>query len=58
MAISKPKLPPRKGYAEVEADGVRAYRPIGVTGTPEPVEPGPTTEQILDVLLGEVSENE
>lgn len=26
MPISKPTLPPRKGYVEVEVNGVRRYR--------------------------------
>lgn len=28
MPISKPTLPPRKGYVEVEINGVRQYSPI------------------------------
>ena len=28
MAISRPMLPPKKGYVEVEADGVRTYRNV------------------------------
>lgn len=28
MAISKPTLPPRKGYVEVEVNGVRRYRNV------------------------------
>lgn len=26
MVITKPQLPPKKGYVEVEVDGVRCYR--------------------------------
>lgn len=52
MAVSNPTLPPRKGYVEVDENGKRVYRAIGAPGTPEPVDPGPTTEQVLDVLLG------
>lgn len=26
MAITKPTLPPKEGYVEVEVDGVRTYR--------------------------------
>lgn len=26
MAITKPQLPPKRGYVEVEIDGVRTYR--------------------------------
>lgn len=39
MPISKPTLPPRKGYVEVEIDGVRQYAPITseVTGPIEPI---------------------
>lgn len=28
MAITKPNLPPKKGYVEVEVDGVRTYRNV------------------------------
>ena len=28
MTISKPVLPPKKGYVEVEVDGKRAYRNV------------------------------
>ena len=28
MAITKPMLPPKKGYVEVEVDGVRTYRNV------------------------------
>ena len=28
MAISRPMLPPKKGYVEVEVNGVRTYRNV------------------------------
>lgn len=28
MSISKPTLPPRRGYVEVEIDGERQYTPV------------------------------
>ena len=28
MAITKPMLPPKAGYVEVEVDGVRTYRNV------------------------------
>ena len=28
MAIANPMLPPKKGYVEVEVDGVRTYRNV------------------------------
>ena len=33
MAITKPTLPPKAGYVEVESNGVREYKP-----TPEKIE--------------------
>lgn len=53
MVITKPQLPPKKGYVEVEVDGVRRYQnaDTGVLLEDEPA-PGPTAEELLDVLLG------
>lgn len=31
MAITKPTLPPKPGYVEVEEDGVRKYKPTAET---------------------------
>lgn len=56
MSISNPKLPPRKGFVEVEVNGERVYRAIAPGPAAEAVELQPTAEQILSVLLGEVSE--
>lgn len=53
MVIVRPQLPPKKGYVEVEVDGVRRYQnaDTGVLLEDEPA-PGPTAEELLDVLLG------
>lgn len=52
MSISKPMLPPKKGYVEVEVDGVRTYKNVetGELIGQEKVEP--TTEEVLNALLG------
>ena len=31
MVITKPKLPPRAGYVEIETDGERRYKPTAET---------------------------
>lgn len=53
--ITSPKLPPRTGYIEVEVDGARHYRNV-TTGVlledEQAIDPGPTAEQVLNVLLG------
>lgn len=48
MPISKPLLPPLRGYVEVEVGGVRRYRNIA-TGyiVGEEPEPGPTEGEQL-----------
>lgn len=38
MPISKPTLPPRRGYVEVEINGVRQYAPIDPPTEPEPAQ--------------------
>lgn len=45
MPISKPTLPPRKGYVEVEIGGVRQYSPI--YSPPPQSEPTPTDIDLL-----------
>lgn len=56
MAISKPLLLPKKGYVEVEVNGVRKYRnaETGVLLEDEVAqsETEPSTEDVLNVLLG------
>lgn len=58
--ITKPMLPPKFGYVEVEVGGVRQYRNIK-TGvllkdeketTVDSTTAEPTTEEILDAMLG------
>lgn len=41
MAITKPMLPPKKGYVEVEINGIRTYRNVetGILIDDEPAEP-------------------
>ena len=41
MAITKPQLPPKAGYVEVEVNGKRVYKRI---------EKEPTTEQRMNAL--------
>lgn len=55
--ITKPELPPRAGYVEVEVGGARRYRnvAIGVLLEDEPA-PEPTSDELLNILLG-VNEN-
>lgn len=54
--ITKPTLPPKPGYVEVEVNGKRTYKNIK-TGvlienevTVESTEP--TAEELIDILLG------
>ena len=52
MPITRPQLPPKAGYVEVEVDGVRRYRNVetGYLLGEEP-ELGPTAEDItLDLI--------
>ena len=51
MAISKPMLPPKKGYVEVEVDGIRTYKNIetGVLIYDEVVEPTEMEQLRADV---------
>ena len=46
MPITKPQLPPKKGYVEVEVDGIRKYRSVE-TGEiyDEVAPPKPTAEE-------------
>ena len=55
--ITKPELPPRAGYVEVEVGRVRRYRnaDTGVLLEDEPA-PEPTSDELLNILLG-VNEN-
>ena len=51
MAISKPMLPPKKGYVEVEVDGIRTYKNIetGVLIYDDVVEPTEMEQLRADV---------
>lgn len=44
--ITKPELPPRKGFVEVEVNGERVYRAVSPAPAPEPVTSEPTAEQL------------
>lgn len=53
MVITKPQLPPKKGYVEVEVGGVRRYQNADTGVLLEDETAGePTPEKLLDVLLG------
>lgn len=62
MAISKPMLPPKRGYIEVEIDGRRTYRNVetGVLIENETTarQTEPTTEDLINILLGIEVEHE
>lgn len=53
MAISKPTLPPKAGYVEVEVDGKRTYRNVqtGVLIESEPADTEPTQLDILEAQV-------
>lgn len=53
MPISRPTLPPRSGYVEVEVDGVRQYYPQRPAVSVDPsYEPSPTeTEDTAAMLI-------
>ena len=54
MPISRPTLPPRNGYVEVEVNGVRQYRPLapvasdGASPEPSPTEAEDTAAMLID----------
>ena len=54
MPISRPTLPPRSGYVEVEVNGVRQYRPLapvasdGASPEPSPTEAEDTAAMLID----------
>ena len=50
MAITKPMLPPKKGYVEVEVDGKRTYRNAETGVLIEEETPVPTTEEQIAEL--------
>lgn len=62
MAISKPMLPPKRGYIEVEIDGRRTYRNVEtnilIENEPTPRNTEPTTEDLINILLGIEVEHE
>lgn len=51
MPISKPTLPPRKGYVEVEINGVRQYSPIDPPQRNPTQESGPTEAEDTAAML-------
>ena len=56
MPITKPQLPPKAGYVEVEVDGVRRYKNIasGYLLGAEP-EPGPTPTEDHHELIADLT---
>ena len=48
--INRPKLPPKRGYVEVEVDGVRLYR-NAVTGVLERDETPSVESDLLDMTV-------
>ena len=48
--INRPTLPPKRGYVEVEVDGVRLYR-NAVTGILERDETPSTESDLLDMTV-------
>lgn len=50
MAITKPVLPPKKGYVEVEVDGKRTYRNAETGVLIDDEIPTPTTEERVTEL--------
>lgn len=48
--INRPTLPPKRGYVEVEVDGVRLYR-NAVTGVLERDETPSTESDLLDMTV-------
>lgn len=52
MAISKPMLPPKKGYVEVEVDGKRTYRNVETGILIEDEVVAPTDTEVINALLG------
>mgnify|MGYP000044851941 FL=1 len=56
MPITKPQLPPKAGYVEVEVDGVRRYKSIasGHLLGEEP-EPCPTPIEDHDELIADLT---
>ena len=54
--ITKPELPPKAGYVEVEVDGRRTYK-NAVTGVLiEDETPELTAEELIDIMLGVASD--
>lgn len=50
MAITKPMLPPKKGYVEVEVDGKRTYKNTETGVLIDHETSMPTTEQRVTIL--------
>lgn len=50
MVITKPMLPPKRGYVEVEINGKRTYRNVETGILIEDEVPTPTTEDRLSSL--------
>ena len=53
MAITRPTLPPKAGYVEVEVNGKRTYRNVATGVLIEDEVPTPTTEERITALEAE-----
>ena len=53
MAITRPTLPPKAGYVEVEVNGKRTYRNVSTGILIEDETPAPTLEERLAALEAE-----
>lgn len=58
--ITRPTLPPKRGYVEVEVGGRRTYRNVktGVLIEQESTESKPTTEERLDTLEASLAQTD
>ena len=53
MAISKPQLPPKQGYVEVEIDGTRKYKNIATGNIVDPNNPSSLTHEEINIMVVE-----
>lgn len=58
MAITKPMLPPKAGYVEVEVDGVRTYRNVSTGVLIGDEAPAPTAEERIQKLESQLAETD
>lgn len=59
MSVTKPKLPPKKGYVEIVENGVHKYKPVPATLQMEELkEKLAETSEALELILSGVTEDE